>query len=176
MNEKIALINDYTLPQGLEKLEKTLTDKITMMSAKLDKKIKGVSKQFESQLENFSPDGTKEPSSPDAKSPKSESNHDDDDYTKLLIRQEIEEQLKDVYLKIGEKNQNTDTSVNTGAIATAPQLPLAAQSTDTNLRLDLEDLIDKVEKLQKSMKILELIVDSLPKKRAEDDPHFDEYE
>jgi uncharacterized protein YueI len=77
-------------------------------------------------LENFSPDGTKEPSSPDAKSPKSESNHDDDDYTKLLIRQEIEEQLKDVYLKIGEKNQNTDTSVNTGAIATAPQLPLAA--------------------------------------------------
>jgi hypothetical protein len=26
------------------------------------------------------------------------------------------------------------------------------------------------------MKILELIVDSLPKKKAEDDPHFDEYE
>ena len=26
------------------------------------------------------------------------------------------------------------------------------------------------------MKILELIVDSLPKKRAEEDPHYDEYE
>ena len=104
MNEKIALINDYTLPQGLEKLEKTLSDKITMMSAKLDKKIKGVSKQFESRLENFSPGGKKEgeePQSHDAKSPKSESNHDDDDYTKLLIKQEIEEHLKDVYLKIG---------------------------------------------------------------------------
>ena len=79
-------------------------------------------------MENFSPGGTKEgEDSPEAKRPKSiESNHDDDDYTKLLIKQEIEEQLKDVYLKIGEKNQNTDTSVNTGAIATAPQLPLAA--------------------------------------------------
>ena len=73
-------------------------------------------------------------------------------------------------------NQNTDTSVNTGVIATQPQLPLAAASTDTNLRLDVDDCIDRVEKIQKAMKILELIVDSLPKKKAEDDPHFDEYE
>ena len=71
---------------------------------------------------------------------------------------------------------NTDTSMAQPTVAEKTQLQMAAQSTDTNLRLDVDDCIEKVEKLQKAMKILELIVNSLPKKRAEDDPNFDEYE
>ena len=51
LNDKIALINDATLPQGIEKVQKSLSDKIIMMSAKLDKKIKSVEKKFD----NFTP-------------------------------------------------------------------------------------------------------------------------
>ena len=64
-----------------------------------------------------------------------------------------------------------------GPIVIPAQQPLAGmESTDTNLRLDIEDCVGQVEKLRKDMKLLQLIVDSLPKKKAEDDPNFDEYE
>ena len=66
-----------------------------MMSAKFDKKVKGIEKKFE----NFSPAAAGAPAE-ENQLKSFESKDDDDEYTKLLIKQELEEQLKEVHKKI----------------------------------------------------------------------------
>lgn len=75
---------------------------------------------------------------------------DEDAYTKLLIKSELDEHIKEVFKRVDKIKDEflANPSFSSGALVTTNTMAQQAMaSTDTDLRLDLDELIEKFEKM-----------------------------